>query len=276
MPIFLHADIHTHSEYSIDGEYTVKKMCESALESGLSVYAVTDHYDISVAFTDFSALDESLRKSLGDTLVEKDRHRGAMTVLTGIELGQPLENRPKAEEILEGFAFDFVLGALHNPPGGLDLYYYDPNDENYHLEQELERYFLALLSTVHWGKFDSAAHLTYPFRYILQHHEGYPFARWDDHLEAIVKALAEKGLGMELNVSGLRKKPPHAMPEARWVRRFRELGGEKLTFGSDAHNPKYVGAGIPEAMQIASEAGFSYVCYFEGRAPHYIKLSDFL
>jgi len=276
MTITLPADIHSHSEYSVDGEYTVKKMCASAQSCGLAVYAVTDHYDVSEYASDYADLDASLAKSLRDTLVEKDRYRGEIQILTGIELGQPLENRRKAEAVLRDHAFDFVLGAMHNPPGRPDFYYYDPDNAEYHLDTELENYFLALLSTVRWGLFDSAAHLTYPFRYILRHHEEYPFSKWDDHLEAIVKALSEKGLAMEINVSGIRKTPSHVMPEARWVRRFRELGGECLTFGADAHSPQYVGAGIPEAMGIAVEAGFSHVCYFVEREPRFIPLSAYM
>ena len=266
-------DIHSHSEHSVDGSIPVDQMCEAALGMGVSVYAITDHYDISYGQEDFSRLDEDLENSIRDILSAKKRFQPGLTLLTGIELGQPIACPEKSEEILGKYPFDFVLGSLHNPPGGMDLYEYDPDNVNHRLDHELETYFIYLLEMIRWGGFDSAAHLTYPFRYVLQHHPDYPFGRWDDYLEAAVKLLAEKGLGLELNTSGVTRQPPHTLPDARWVKRFREFGGEKLTLGADAHRPQRVGSGIPEGVRIACDAGFSYLCWFAGRKPQYLKLS---
>ena len=47
----------------------------------------------------------------------------------------------------------------------------------------------------------------------------------------------------------------------------RELGGEKITVGADAHRPEDVGAHIRDGLLIAREAGFRYTAvYFDGRA----------
>ena len=265
-------DIHCHSEYSHDADFMVSKMCEAAMEKGVEVFAITDHYDIYQEIEDFSDMDKGLRLSVRDMLAAREASRHKLDLLIGIELGQPLENKAKAEEILSSYDFDFVLGSMHNPPGIPDFYFYRPDSENYPLEIAVESYFVNLLSMVHWGRFDCAAHLTLPFRYILRYHTGYAFGKWDDHLESIVKALAEKGLAMEINTSGLLADPPFTMPDARWVRRFKELGGERITLGSDAHSPQRVGTGIPEGIEIAREAGFTRLCYFRSRQPQYVPI----
>ena len=51
----------------------------------------------------------------------------------------------------------------------------------------------------------------------------------------------------------------------------RELGGEIVTVGSDAHNSARVGQYIPEALEIVKET-FGYVCTFEKRKPIFHKL----
>ena len=59
-------------------------------------------------------------------------------------------------------------------------------------------------------------------------------------------------------------------PPVQIVRRFRELGGQYITVGSDAHYTQDVGAGFEEAVAIAKLAGFEgLTCFFE-RKPEYI------
>ena len=267
-------DSHSHSEHSSDGYYPVKEMCEEALKKQIEGLAITDHYDIGSDTSRFPALDAMLMGSVRDALAAKEAYAGRLKTLVGIELGQPLENRAKAEEILGLYPFDFVLGALHNAPGSPDFYYI-AEGERADFDRELTIYFTHMLELISWGAFDSVAHITYPFRYIIRKDESYPFERWDDHLDAIVKAVAAAGLALELNTSGLRREPSYTMPEARWISRFKECGGEKLTLGSDAHRLQQLGVGVAEGMDIAAEAGFRHLCYFEKRLPQFIKLEDY-
>ena len=54
--------------------------------------------------------------------------------------------------------------------------------------------------------------------------------------------------------------------EADYFRRFRELGGEIVTVGSDAHTCDRVGQYCREACGILKDI-FGYVCTFEERKP---------
>ena len=44
--------------------------------------------------------------------------------------------------------------------------------------------------------------------------------------------------------------------------RYRELGGELITVGSDSHSPKTMGNGIEQAMNRLRELGFRNVYTF--------------
>jgi histidinol-phosphatase (PHP family) len=61
------------------------------------------------------------------------------------------------------------------------------------------------------------------------------------------------------------------LPTADVVRRFRELGGEIVTIGSDAHKSDRVGQYSKEACDILKDI-FGYVCTFEDRKPIFHKL----
>ena len=55
----------------------------------------------------------------------------------------------------------------------------------------------------------------------------------------------------------------------RW---YVELGGERVTLGSDAHEPKQVGAHLPAAIEIAKAAGLKYLTHFERRQPRLVPI----
>ncbi|MBI4771994.1 MAG: hypothetical protein HY784_16660, partial [Chloroflexi bacterium] len=48
----------------------------------------------------------------------------------------------------------------------------------------------------------------------------------------------------------------------RW---YVEMGGDRATLGSDAHQPKFVGADFAEALDVAKAAGLTHLAYFEKR-----------
>ena len=87
-----------------------------------------------------------------------------------------------------------------------------------------------------------------------------------------LKTLIEKGKGIEINTSGLRQKYGDVFPSLKYVKLFRELGGEILSIGSDAHTVADLGSGITEGAKIALEAGFKYLCYFKERKPNFLKI----
>ena len=81
-----------------------------------------------------------------------------------------------------------------------------------------------------------------------------------DHRPLVVPAnhaLAASGMALEVNSSGLRHTIGETYPAAWAVRRFRELGGDRVTTGSDAHLPDSFAFGLEEAYEIVAAAGFS-------------------
>ena len=90
----------------------------------------------------------------------------------------------------------------------------------------------------------------------------------------MLRALAEQGLTLEINTSGVRQ-PGCGIthPNLPIVRRFRELGGERITIGADAHRPADVGADLETAAAIAKEAGFRYQAIFFGGKAEMLPLA---
>ena len=165
---------------------------------------------------------------------------------------------------------DFVIGSVHNrslAAGGDDFYYGD-----YHSPgacyQALDDYVSSLERLASAGAYDVLGHIIYPLRYMAR---GCPEVSMDRYADRIRVALAiaiASGRGMELNTYNGR-----TLAEWRpWLALYRELGGEILTVGSDAHVPENVGQGVPEAYDLIRAAGFRYIAVYEGRKPRFVKL----
>ena len=105
-------------------------------------------------------------------------------------------------------------------------------------EQVYRRYLEEIYTIIRsFNDFDVLGHLGYIRRYVPYDIKAMPFKNYDDIIEAILKWLIEHGKGIEINLSGYTYRLGSAIPEADIVKRYKELGGEIITLGSDAHEP---------------------------------------
>ena len=56
------------------------------------------------------------------------------------------------------------------------------------------------------------------------------------------------------------------------LKRYKELGGEIITIGSDAHKPENLLHHFSRAKAVLEECGFKYYTIFEKREPQFISL----
>ncbi len=74
---------------------------------------------------------------------------GQLLVLKGLELGQAIYNKELAEQILDNYDYDFVLGPIHNLENMEDFYFLDYS--NYDVDDLLEKYFNAIYQLFAFG-----------------------------------------------------------------------------------------------------------------------------
>ena len=98
------------------------------------------------------------------------------------------------------------------------------------------------------------------------------YAEFADILDEILGALISRGKGLELNTSGLRKGLPFAHPNAEILRRYRELGGEIITLGSDAHSARDLAADFGTAKEMLKSAGFREIAVYHARKPDFVRI----
>lgn len=259
-------DYHMHSKVSFDGQSDALDMALAAKERGLIEICFTDHIDREINVEkEIMVFDQQVYNAAYENLEVP-----GLKIRRGVEYGLKVGCADQAREDLKRYDFDFVLGSVHFVKE--EDVYLAPYWAGKNL-QEAYREFMeeTLLCVREHDDFDVLGHLTFICK-----GRGNPTKEllyYKDHREIvdeILRELARKGKGMEINTSGV-DRCGGFLPTADFFRRFKELGGQIVTVGSDSHHVDRVGQYTGEACEILKEI-FGYVCTFENRQPVFHKL----
>jgi histidinol-phosphatase (PHP family) len=232
-------DYHIHSNYSGDSNMPMLEACEKAINLGLKEITFTDHVDLDwpgefkfeiIDITNYLNEIESMQKNFSNISIKK-----------GIEMGIQPHTIQSSEDILTKFKFDYVIASVHCVDN-LDIMkseYYNGKS----VKEAYRRYFEEVLYAVtHFNNFCILGHIDMIRRYIPDTaRREINYNDFSDVLDEVLINLVKKNKGLEVNTSGLRYGLDSFHPTIEFIKRFRELGGEIITIGSDAHNTDSVG-----------------------------------
>lgn len=260
-----YADYHIHSKYSPDAKPEITAVLAAARAAGLTEICLTEHVDLHHPNAQFSGIP-NFDKWMSD-IAQAQVSFPDITLRMGLEIGDIAAHRQETLAFIDSLPLDFRLLSLH-VVDGLDPYdpgFFDGRSQTAAYRRYVE---LKLESVMHFGDFDALAHLGYcgkfapfaPEECPLRHHHA------PDHLDMLLRSLAQQGKALELNTSGLRR-IGSLIPGEDILRRFAQLGGEFVTLGSDAHEAQHVGYGFAQAAALAKSAGLRWGLTFNARRP---------
>ena len=270
------ADYHLHSEHSGDSTAPMETQILSGIEKGLKVMCFTDHYDPEFPYDNNPdvapgtfELDYDLYKK--DFLKMKDKYEGQIDLRFGVELGL----QPHLGSFLQSYArehdFDFIIGSNHLC-AGFDPYYPDFLFDRTQ-EEALEQYLEDTLANIRvFPDIDSCGHLDYVARYLPDRERIYNYGSFSDLIDPILKELITRGIALEVNTAPLTKGMPYFNPLPEILARYREMGGELITVGSDAHVPERIAGRFEETAGILRSLGFRYYAIYKERKPQMLPL----
>lgn len=263
-------DYHMHSHFSCDCQASMAEMCAAAVARGIAEIGFSEHYDLHAGEADNCRDSFRLEPWAAELERQRAAFAGRLTVRAGIEIGEPHIFHAETRALLARYPFDYVLGSLHwvGPHSVFDMDYFRANTEADAFRlfyEELER-----LTAV--GDFDILSHFDVPVRTSFAVYGRYAALEHVDALRPALRHCVERGLALDLNTSALRRRANTLTPGLDILRLYVEMGGERVTLGSDAHRPEQVGSHLETAMQIASEAGLRYLTHFEGREARLVAM----
>lgn len=247
-------DYHMHTTFSPDAHDTMEAMCWRALALGFTEIALTEHAEWVPRWQwakGFPKIDAYFAE------IERCRAEFAprgLSVLSGVELGNPHEYAAEALQLVNSYPFDVRTASLHW------LYGQNIHDASCFAGREpLEvyaDYFIALgRMAADFGPIDLVAH----FDRILWR-GSILGAKFDEKtLEGPARdalaTVAWRGLALELNTRLLDYKPNWRGTLATMLRWFREEGGQRVVVNSDAHRTGQMGLNLDLAAEVLRDAG---------------------
>ena len=263
-------DTHMHTHFSTDSQADACEMICSAMGAGVDGICFTDHLDI-----DYTPSPNEFRLDIPGYFAElhalQGQFSGEFPVCIGIEIGLQPHLAQTLPQITDSYPFYFVIGSSHlvhrRDPYFPD--YYEGRTE----EEAYREYFTSILENLAaFDCFDVYGHIDYVVRYGPNKNQNYSYGKYADILDNILRTLIHKGKGIEINTGGFKYGLGHPNPTEGILKRYRELGGEIITIGADAHKPEHVAYEFCKVPEILKNAGFSYYTVFKGRKPTFHKL----
>lgn len=253
-----YADYHLHSKFSFDSKESIENICIRSKEMGLNEICLTEHFsmnevNVSYGFLDFDKYIEEINKF--NTFSKNN-----IKIKVGLEIGEGHLRIKEINDYLEGKNVDFIIGSLHRINDIGIIQHIEKQDIN----KVYEDYFMELYKLADIGEYDVLGHLDLVQRYSWSKYAKYKYNNYSDLIDLILRKVIERGKGIEVNTS-IMKLHNEFMPKIEIIKRYKELGGEIITVGSDAHKCDRVGEGISVTYELLRDAGFKYITRYDNR-----------
>lgn len=249
--IEIKSDLHTHTTHSWDARNTPFEMCERAATLGLNAIAFTEHAEWFPRQKGF----ENPNAYFAD--IEQCRADYALTVFSGVELGNPHQFEAQAQALIETHPFDILIGSVH--------WLYDENIHNKRVfrrrdpDEVLRDYFTEMAQMVNNFPLDVVAHFD---RILMRAHYSrysYDILAAENEIRAAFQAIVEHDVILELNSKHLNDRTNWNDDVEEMLRWYRQEGGTQVMVNSDSHDVGQIGRNFPIAAHMLTQLGFQDV-----------------
>jgi histidinol-phosphatase (PHP family) len=267
-------DAHLHTDQSPDSSVPIDVYAALAVERRIPEIAITDHVDFdprdpAYRYSRFEDRERTVRDA-----AERWAREG-VTIRFGAELTYNRRWEADVREHLAKHRYDYVIGSVHDWPESP----YWPSRvrawvEGRSLDEIVAPYYAEVIAAARSGLFDTIGHLDVVKRYLHPYVTAEQLRARQDLQEPALRAIVESKVSLEVNSSGLRYPGAETYPSAPVVARFRELGGERVVVGSDAHARGSFAHRLGESYRHLIGAGFDHLTFRRGSEPVRIEVPD--
>ena len=254
-------DAHLHTDQSPDSSVPIDVYAALAVERGIPEIAITDHVDFDPrdpAF-EYSRYDDRERVVRG--AAERWAREGVV-IRFGAELTYNRRWESDVRDHLARHRYDYVIGSVHDWP---ESPYWPSRIRDWiqgrSLDEIVAPYYAEIIAAARSGLFDTIGHVDVVKRYLHPHVTAVALAQRPDLVESALHEIIESGAALEVNSSGLRYPGAETYPSATVVTRYRELGGERVVVGSDAHSKGSFASRLAVAYRHLTDAGFDALTF---------------
>jgi histidinol-phosphatase (PHP family) len=260
-------DYHIHSQFSEDGDDSLAAICQQAIDLGIPEIGFSEHWDVGPYETNPRYFKPTPWYAELEYL--RSRLDGQLIIRAGIEIAEPHLYPQESAEVLRHASFDYVIGSVHFV--GSNFMFNERYFQTHTDDEIYSSYFTEMDRMVRTYEIDIVAHFDIPAR-TGKPVFGYEPARYEKKIRSALKTCIERNLALDINVSGLRKPARIIMPDPLILQWYAEMGGQRITLGSDAHRRAEVGLHLEKAIEAIRAVGIDQIMQFERRQATFLPL----
>ena len=266
----LRVNYHLHNQYSSDGRGSTEEVCQAALELGFEEICFTNHAEL---------LSDDRSDWVLDLVESRERYEQLQHEIERLQpdypelrilLGAEFEYRPEwvdtLDALIDSVDFDLIIGSVHVVDGhqvssGSAASYFKDRD----VSETYGHYFETLAEMVEWGGFDVVGHFDLVKRFGTKYYGPYDVKAFEAQINSVLDAMVQKGLGMEVNTSGVVQAPAEPYPGLPILQLAKDAHVATVTIGTDSHVPTSFEQGWEVGQLLLHRAGFRELTLFSHR-----------
>jgi histidinol-phosphatase (PHP family) len=268
-------DLHTHTYFSADSTELPENHIERALALGCKALGFSEHLDYDYLVNGITVNGAALSMTnlpayAKNTAALQEKYRGKIEILFGIEYAYHAAAVPLYQRESAVYPFDYVINSVH-VAGGKDCYFKEyfegkTRDDAYllYLRTVLESLYAAY-------DYQIVGHIGYVVRNAPYADKNLSAPPFKNAVDDILKAVIEKEKALELNTNVYGLQEPF-MPAPAILKRYAELGGRLVSFGSDAHKSARLLQNYSAVTNALQAAGIRELCYFKKKKLYRYKI----
>lgn len=275
----MRVDTHIHTkDFSGDAIMDFDILVNDAKSNPSEFYCVTEHYDY--AYPDIKNQlifnpDDYYNFYNGKKKEFESTYQSNFPIFYGVEYGYMEDQFNYFNDFALKYNFDCIICSAHYIDG-CDPFF---NREYYNKGKKhvYEAYFKTMIHALEFcDGFDIIGHFDYLSRYAPYKDKKIYYYDFSDYFDKIFSLCISKGKALELNTrtSAVFRKENISdyFIDNNILKRYKELGGDLITYGSDAHIQDNVFTLYEKTLVDLKSSGFKYITYYKNRRPILIPI----
>ncbi len=256
-------DLHIHTSFSSDSDEDMENYIIKAIENGENnIIGFTEHFDSDYAYSGLKANYVDFVGFFEKVTYLKKKYAGKIKILIGAEFGyvDNINAMTINNMIWEKYPLDYAINSIHLVDFE-DLWFNEYFDSKTK-QMAYSKYLTWIRKSLDTStKHQILAHLGYcqrkaPYEDKILHYDDFK-----EQIDDIFKTMIERNIILEINTST--RGVCDLIPSVELLIRYKELGGELITFSSDAHQVERLFDRYDYVKNMAKELGFKGFAYYE-------------
>ena len=249
-------DIHNHSRFSFDSIASPENMVTTAFERGAIGFGFAEHIYLTDK-SNYSEINNTMISYLKEIDILKKKFNNM--IFSGVEFNYYKKFDQEYKLISNKYDFDYIINSVHWIDD-VDIYKDFFKDKS--IDDGFQMYLTEVLKSLDTiFDYQIVGHVGV----LLKIYNNIPYNdfynRYSTSIDKILKKIIEKGKCLEINTAT--SNGELCIPTLEVIERYYNLGGRKVSLGSDAHKNEKVMTNINKVVEEIKKIGFQYLTYYE-------------